>query len=70
VGDESGSDSSDVFEMGEAEVVIDINGMTCMSCVRNIEGKLAEHHGILSIQVSSTRISVLETSFLLTSWYL
>lgn len=39
--------------MGDATVVVDIEGMTCMSCVRNIEGKLAEHEGVLSIQVKT-----------------
>ena len=32
-------------------VVVDIDGMTCMSCVRNIEGTLAAKGGVLNVKV-------------------
>ena len=34
------------------DVVIEIDGMTCMSCVRNIEGHIGDKEGVISIKVS------------------
>lgn len=34
------------------DVVIEIEGMTCMSCVRNIEGNIGNKEGVKSIKVS------------------
>ncbi len=31
--------------------VIDVGGMTCMSCVRNIEGKIGSEPGVVSVKV-------------------
>jgi Cu+-exporting ATPase len=36
-----------------AKVKIDINGMTCESCVSNVEGKIGSMLGVLSIKVSN-----------------
>ena len=33
-------------------MILHIDNMTCMSCVRNIEGKLSELTGVQSIKVS------------------
>lgn len=43
---------SDEEEDGEDEVVVDIEGMTCQSCVRNIQDTVGKHPGIFSIKVS------------------
>ncbi|XP_048243847.1 copper-transporting ATPase 1-like isoform X3 [Haliotis rufescens] len=37
---------------GLATVLINIRGMTCNSCVKTIEGKMAEHPGIKNVKVS------------------
>ena len=37
------------------EAVIDVQGMTCMSCVKNIQGKISKEIGIQSIVVSLER---------------
>ncbi|GFN81620.1 Copper-transporting ATPase 1 [Plakobranchus ocellatus] len=37
---------------GNRTVVLDIRGMTCQSCVKNIEGKLAEQPGVTRAKVS------------------
>lgn len=34
------------------EVVVGVEGMTCQSCVRNIEGTVGKHRGVVSIKVS------------------
>ena len=36
---------------GFADVVVFIEGMTCMSCVRNIEGHLSTRPGVKFIKV-------------------
>lgn len=38
--------------MGASDVVIGIDGMTCMSCVRNIEDTISQRRGVIKIQVS------------------
>uniref|UniRef100_A0A2C9KE23 P-type Cu(+) transporter n=2 Tax=Biomphalaria glabrata TaxID=6526 RepID=A0A2C9KE23_BIOGL len=38
--------------MEEMEVMVSVEGMTCMSCVRNIEGNISKVPGIKSISVS------------------
>lgn len=38
--------------MDELEVSVQIEGMTCMSCVRNIEGTTSSNPGVLSAKVS------------------
>lgn len=43
---------SDEEDDGEEEVVVDIEGMTCQSCVRNIQDTVGNHPGIFSIKVS------------------
>lgn len=40
------------IEAKEKETMIDIEGMVCMSCVKNIEGTVSEKPGILQIRVS------------------
>jgi Cu+-exporting ATPase len=37
----------------EADVKIDITGMTCQSCVSSIEGNIGSMPGVLSITVSN-----------------
>ncbi|XP_067664088.1 copper-transporting ATPase 1-like isoform X2 [Haliotis asinina] len=37
---------------GLATVLINIRGMTCNSCVKTIEGKMAEHPGVKNVKVS------------------
>lgn len=36
----------------KAMVTIGIEGMTCMSCVKNIQGTIGEKAGVISIKVS------------------
>ncbi|KAH9495205.1 ATPase Cu transporting protein 7A [Bulinus truncatus] len=38
--------------MDEQEVTVSVEGMTCMSCVRNIEGNISKLPGVRSISVS------------------
>ena len=35
----------------EKAVILEIENMTCMSCVRNIEGKMSPVEGVHSVQV-------------------
>lgn len=53
---------STIDDMGfEAELIVDdkamvtigIEGMTCMSCVKNIQGTIGKKAGVISIKVSS-----------------
>ena len=43
--------SGDKDPSGKSECVITIEGMTCMSCVKNIESTISEKPGIFSIKV-------------------
>lgn len=47
---EMGFDAS--LHTSEAEVKIDIAGMTCQSCVSSIEGNIGSMPGVLDIMVS------------------
>ncbi|XP_060556609.1 copper-transporting ATPase 1-like isoform X2 [Ruditapes philippinarum] len=40
------------IEAKEKETMIDVGGMVCMSCVKNIEGTISEKPGIIQIRVS------------------
>ena len=44
--------NSELVKPKESECVIDIDGMTCGSCVRNIENNISSKKGIKSIKVS------------------
>lgn len=46
------SDGDEEDEEDTEEVVVGVEGMTCQSCVRNIEGTIAKHRGVVSIKVS------------------
>lgn len=46
------SDGEGEDEEDTEEVVVGVEGMTCQSCVRNIEGTIAKHRGVVSIKVS------------------
>ncbi len=39
-------------EKAEADTVISVEGMTCMSCVKNIEGTMSDFPGVVNISVS------------------
>lgn len=43
---------TDYSTMGVSDVVIGIDGMTCTSCVRNIEDTISQRRGVIQIQVS------------------
>ena len=48
-------DLTPLIEVGEEqgeEILVSVEGMTCQSCVRNIEGNLSQHPGVKSIKVS------------------
>ena len=47
--DEAGEITEDEMER---ETVLDIQGMTCQSCVKNIESNISKEKGVLSIKVS------------------
>ncbi|XP_068235378.1 copper-transporting ATPase 1 isoform X2 [Palaemon carinicauda] len=49
--DDMGFEAS-LLESDTSTVIIGIKGMTCMSCVKNIEGTVGSKPGILSIKVS------------------
>ncbi|KAL1117904.1 hypothetical protein AAG570_004217 [Ranatra chinensis] len=40
------------YETNEKNITVNINGMTCQSCVRNIEGTIGQKNGIVKIEVS------------------
>lgn len=50
--DESNCEKQGLLERVTASVRLPINGMTCQSCVRNIEGNIKNNIGIYSIRVS------------------
>lgn len=50
--DESNYEKQSLLERATASVRLPINGMTCQSCVRNIEGNIRNNIGIHSIRVS------------------
>jgi Cu+-exporting ATPase len=45
------SDSRGLLDQSLASVRLPIIGMTCQSCVKNIEGKIGANPGILKIRV-------------------
>ncbi|KAK7077087.1 ATPase Cu transporting protein 7B, partial [Halocaridina rubra] len=49
--DDMGFEAS-LMETGTSTVIIGIKGMTCMSCVKNIQGTVGAKPGVLSIEVS------------------
>lgn len=49
---ESNYEKQSLLELVTASVRLPINGMTCQSCVRNIEGNIRNNIGIHSIRVS------------------
>ena len=50
--DDMGFDATLPRSDAPSSCVVDIKGMTCMSCVRNIESTVGEKHGIRHIKVS------------------
>lgn len=52
--DKSNCEKQSLLERASASVRLPINGMTCQSCVRNIESNIRNNIGIHSIRVSLT----------------
>lgn len=50
--EEFGNERQSLLEQVTASVRLPINGMTCQSCVRNIEGNIREKLGIIAIKVN------------------
>lgn len=52
-----GFSDNEIDDEGGGVIRINIFGMTCQSCVKNIEGTICQKPGIISIKVSSKFLS-------------